>query len=54
MFGRRAKRRAGAEAGSFSFDNFAAAFDPCESHVMRADRVNVILHEQQSQNSQTT
>ena len=53
VLGRRAKRRAGAEAGSVNFDNFVAAFDPCESHVMRADRVNVILHEQQSQNSQT-
>ena len=42
-----------AEAGTDSFDHFVAAFDPCESHVTRAGRVNVILHEQQSQNSQT-
>ena len=46
-------QRAGAEAGSDSFDNFVAAFDPCESHAIRTDRVNVILHEQHSQNSQT-
>ena len=53
---RRARAERGvqrAEAGSDSFENFVAAFDPCESHVTRADRVNVILHEQQSQNSQT-
>ena len=52
VLGRRAKRRAGAEAGSVDFDEFVAAFDPCESHVMRSDRVSVILHEPQSQNSQ--
>ena len=46
-------QRAGAEAGSDSFDNFVAAFHPCESHAIRTDRVNVILHEQHSQNSQT-
>ena len=46
-------QRAGAEAGSDSFDNFVAAFRPCESHVMRTDRVNVVLHERHSQNSQT-
>ena len=50
VLGRRAKRRAGAEAGSVNFDEFVAAFDPCESHVVRSDRV--ILHERQSQNSQ--
>ena len=46
-------QRAGAEAGSDSFVNFVAAFHPCESHAIRTDRVNVILHEQHSQNSQT-
>ena len=46
-------QRAGAEAGSDSFDNFVATFHPCESHVMRTDRVNVILHERHSKNSQT-
>ena len=54
--GRRARAEHGvqrAEAVSDSFDNFVAAVDPCESHVTRADRVNVILHEQHSHNSQT-
>ena len=53
VFGRRAKRRAGAEAGSVNFDGFVAAFDPCESPVMRSYCVSVILHERQSQYSQT-
>ena len=46
-------QRAGAEAGSDSFDNFVAAFHTCENHAIRTDRVNVILHAQHSQNSQT-
>ena len=46
-------QRAGAEAGSDSFDNFVAAFHTCESHAIRTDRVSVILHAQHSQNSQT-
>ena len=46
-------RRAGAVAGSDSFDNFVAACRTCENHTIRTDRVNVILHAQHSQNSQT-
>ena len=53
---RRAKRRAVPEVGS----DFEAAFTHCANHLVRSDRVSVILHESQSccmtrtpQNSQT-
>ena len=48
VLGRRAKRRGRCEAISVDFDDFDAAFTRCGSHVMRSDRVSVILLESQS------